>query len=39
MGTKIAEVRSIIYEEEVDALSGISEDTWFKIGAAINFVK
>ena len=38
MGTIITAERKIIYQEELDYRSGIAERTWFKIGAAINFI-
>jgi len=37
-GVPIPGVKSNIFIGEVDNLSAISEDTWFKIGAAINFI-
>ena len=38
MGTLITPERKDLVKEELDFKSGIAERTWFKIGAAINFI-
>ena len=38
MGTLITPEKKDIFAEELDYKSGVAERTWFKIGAAINFI-